>query len=174
MNFINPPEKSARNVFHKTFYSQVLKHDVGYNIYLPPDYKDSGEKYPVVHYIHGWKGNESSDIWSLEKVYKNRRAITVFINAISTEEDYFDALLQIESIIIGELIPHIDSQYRTNAGPEGRMLSGFSMGGNMAFYYAVKNLDLFGTVTAIQEPNNNFITKNNRILGLAPEKAKGV
>ena len=29
MNFINPPEKPARNVFHKTFYSQVLKHDVG-------------------------------------------------------------------------------------------------------------------------------------------------
>lgn len=174
MNFINPPEKPAQNVFHKTFYNQVLKHDVGYNIYLPPDYKDSGEKYPVVYYIHGWKGNESSDIWSLEKVYKNRRAITVFINAISTEEDYFDALLQIESIIIGELIPHIDSQYRTKAGPEGRMLSGFSMGGNMAFYYAVKNLDLFGTVTAYAGTYHHLYNKEYRTVGVAPEKARGL
>lgn len=70
----------------------------------------------------------------MEKVYKNRRAITVFINVISPEDNYLDALLQIESIIIKELIPHIEDQYRTDTTYGSRMLSEFSMGGNMATF----------------------------------------
>lgn len=30
--------------------------------------------------------DESSEIWPLEKVYKSRRAITVFVNAIPSED----------------------------------------------------------------------------------------
>lgn len=148
MNFINPPAETPKNVFHKTFFSKILNHEVGYNIYLPPEYEDCNEKYPVVYHIHGWTGNESTEIWPMEKVYKNRRAITVFINAISLKQNYFDALLEIESIIIKELIPHIDDKYKTETTSNNRMLSGFSMGGNMAFYYAVKYLELFGSVTS--------------------------
>lgn len=75
MNFINPPEKSPKNVYHKTFYSQILNHKLGYNIYLPPEYNAFKNKYPVVYHIHGWNGNESSEIWSLEKVYQNKDVI---------------------------------------------------------------------------------------------------
>lgn len=170
MNFVNPPAESPQYVTHKIFYSQVLNHEIGYNIYLPPGYKDCGEKYPVVYHIHGWTGNESSEIWPLEKVYKNRRAITVFVNAISSEDNYFDALLQIESIIIKELIPHIDGQYRTDTTCENRMLSGFSMGGNMAFYYAVKHPELFGSVTPYAGTYHHLYFKEYRTVGVAPEK----
>lgn len=171
MNFINPPAESPQNVTHKTFYSQVLDHEIGYNVYLPPDYKDSDERYPVAYHIHGWTGNESSEIWPLEKVYKNRRVITVFINAISAKEDYFDALLQIETIMIMELIPHIDCQHRTDTTRENRMLSGFSMGGCMAFYYAVKHPELFGSVTPYAGTYHHLFHKEYRTLGVAPEKA---
>ena len=171
MNFVNPPTESPQYVTHKTFYSQVLNHEIGYNIYLPPEYKDGDEKYPVVYHIHGWTGNECSEIWPLEKVYKNRRAIMVFVNAISLEDNYFDALLQIETIIIKELIPHIDGQYRTDATRENRMLSGFSMGGNMAFYYAVKHPELFGSVTAYAGTYHHLYHKEYRTVGVAPEKA---
>jgi enterochelin esterase-like enzyme len=171
MNFINPPAESPKYVKHKTFYSQVLDHDIGYNIYLPPGYKDCDEEYPVAYHIHGWTGNESSEIWPLEKVYKNRQAITVFINAISTEDNYFDALLQIETIIIKELLPHIDGLYRTLATRENRMLSGFSMGGNMAFYYAVKHPELFGSVTSYAGTYHHLYNKEYRTVGVAPEKA---
>ena len=158
-------------MFHKIFYSELLKHEIGYNIYLPPDYETSSEKYPVAYHIHGWTGNESSEIWPLEKVYKNRRAVTVFINAISSAEIYFDALLQIESITINELIPHIDAQYRTDTTRENRMLSGFSMGGNMAFYYAVKHPELFGSVTPYAGTYHHLYHKEFRTVGVAPEKA---
>ena len=171
MNFVNPPAESPQYVTHKTFYSQVLNHEIGYNIYLPPGYKDCGVKYPVAYHIHGWTGNESSEIWPLEKVYKNKQAITVFVNAISSEVNYLDALLQIESIIIKELIPHIDGQYRTNTTRENRMLSGFSMGGNMAFYYAVKHPELFGSVTPYAGTYHHLYHKEYRTVGVAPEKA---
>ncbi|HZK26904.1 MAG TPA: alpha/beta hydrolase-fold protein [Thermoclostridium sp.] len=171
MNFVNPPVDSPQYVTHKTFYSQVLNHEIGYNIYLPPGYKDYGAKYPVVYHIHGWTGNESSEIWPMKKVYKNRRAITVFVNAISSEDNYFDALLQIESIMIKELIPHIDGQYRTDATRENRMLSGFSMGANMAFYYAVKHPELFGSVTSYAGTYHHLYHKEYRTVGVAPEKA---
>lgn len=171
MNFVNPPAQPPLNVTHKTFYSRILNHDVGYNIYLPPGYEDCSDKFPVTYHIHGWTGNESSEIWPLEKVYKSRRAITVFVNAISSEEKYFDSLLQIESILIKELIPHIDEQYRTDPKRESRGLSGFSMGGNMAFYYAVKNHDLFGSVTAYAGTYHHLYNKEYRTVGVAPEKA---
>ena len=117
-------------------------------------------------------GNESSDIWPLEKVYKNRQAaITIFVNAISSEDNYFDALLQIESIIIKELIPHIDGQYKTDATRENRMLSGISMGGNMAFYYAVKHPELFGSVTPYAGTYHHLYHKEYRTVGVVPEKA---
>jgi len=147
MNFINPPSETPKNITHKTFYSKILNHEIGYNIYLPPDYDGSEKVFPSVYHIHGWTGNESSEIWSLEKAYRSRQAITVFVNAVSSEDNYFDALLQVESIIIEELIPHIERQYRTYTTRENRMISGFSMGGAQAFYYAVKYPELFCAVT---------------------------
>lgn len=174
MSDINPPAASPRHMTHHTFFSQVLKREVGYNLYLPPGYNDSGERFPVAYHIHGWTGNESSEIWPLEEVYANRRAITVFVNAISSEEAYFDALLQIETILIKDWIPHVDGQYRTDTTRENRMLSGFSMGGNMAFYYAVKHPGLFGAVTAYAGTYHHLYHKEYRTVGVPPEKINGM
>ena len=146
MDYINPPEKVPQNVIHKTFYSQIFNHELGYNIYLPPGYEESGEKYPVAYHLHGWMGNESSEIWTMEKVYKNRQVITVFPNNSTVIEDLEN--LPVEDMIINEFIPYIETHYRTMATQENRSISGFSMGGGMAFCWAVKYPDLFSSVTA--------------------------
>ncbi len=171
MKYINPPTKLPENMTHETFYSHILNREIGYNIYLPSDYSKNEERYPVAYHIHGWQGNESSEIWAIEKVYTNRRAITVFMNAISSENEYFDALLQIESILIKELIPYIDGQYRTNATRENRMLSGFSMGGAMAFHSAVTYSELFGSVTAYAGTYHHQYHKDYCGVGQPPEMA---
>ncbi len=171
MNYINPPAEAPKNITHKTFYSHTLNHIIGYNIYLPSAYWESEERYPVVYHIHGWQGNESSDIWSIETVYRNRPAITVFMNVISSKTEYFDALLQIEAILMKELIPHIDERYRTNATRENRMLSGFSMGGAMAFYFAVKYAELFGSVTSYAGTYHHQYHKDYHGVGKSPETA---
>lgn len=169
MNFINPPKKSPQNIIHKTFFSKLINHEVGYNIYLPPDYEDGGIKYPVAYHLHGWTGNESSEVWPLEKVYKNRRAITVFPNNSPVIEDFEN--LPVELMIINEFIPHIDGEYRTVTAREGRSISGFSMGGGMAFYYAVKYPELFSSVTAYAGTYHHYYHKGSRTVGVEPEKA---
>ena len=157
MNYINPPEKLPVNITHKTFYSQLYNHEPGYNIYLPDDYEESGEKYPVAYHLHGWTGNESSEICSMEKVYRNRRVITVFPNSSPVIEDLEN--LPVERMIINEFIPYIDTHYRTNATHEGRTISGFSMGDGMAFWCAAKYPDLFSSVTAYAGTYHHYYHK---------------
>lgn len=147
MNFINPPLESPQYVTHRTFYSELVKQEIGYNIYLPPEYERSDKRYPVEYYLHGCGSDESSDIWTLESLYKSQQAITVFANG-TKYNGYRNNALPIESIIIKELIPYIDDKYKTDATRESRTISGFSMGGAGAFYYAVKYPELFSSVTA--------------------------
>ena len=118
MNFINRPENPPRHVTHRVFYSKVYSRDIGFNIYLPPDYDQSDEKYPVAYHLHGWTGDESTEIGTMEKTYVNRRSITVFPNSSPVIEQ-FDSL-PVESMMMDDLIPHIDAEYRTEPGAEGR------------------------------------------------------
>lgn len=165
MNFINPPKNSPQNIIHKTFYSKLYSHEIGYNIYLPCDYENNSDNYPVSYHLHGWTGNESSDIWTMEKVYKNRKSITVFPNNSPVIEDFED--LSVESMFINEFLPYIESEYRTLT----RSISGFSMGGGMAFYYSVKYHELFSSVTAYAGTYHHYYHKNSHTVGVEPEKA---
>lgn len=169
MNFINPPEKLPENITHKTFYSKLYHHEIGYNIYLPPDYEDGGDQYPVAYHLHGWTGNESSELIPMEKVYRNRRAITVFPNSSPVIEDYEN--WPVELMLMDELIPHIDGAYRTVATREGRSISGFSMGAGMAFCYAVKYHEMFSAVTAYAGTYHHYYHKGSQTVGVEPEKA---
>ncbi len=173
MKFVNLPEKAPLLVTHKKFYSKLVNCDVGYNIYLPPDYQKSCcKRYPVVYHLHGYKGHESSDIWALEKVYKSCEAITVFVNGgCGYIDDYNDGEAPIEMILITELIPHIDAQYRTVSTRGGRSLTGWSMGGAGAFYYSVKYLELFHAVTAYAGTYHHFYYSGYRGVGEPLEKA---
>src|SRR5262245_13869846 len=56
----NPPKERIAGLEHRTFRSASMKVDVGYNICLPPDYASGTKRYPVVYYLHGYTGNESS------------------------------------------------------------------------------------------------------------------
>jgi len=152
MIFTNPPKETPNGVSHKTFFSSLVNQDVGYNIYLPPDYASSDKKYPVMYWLHGSGGNESSDIWVVERIKEYYEAnanaaqmIVVFVNGAGTSYylDAPDGSLPVESIIINELLPHIDKTYRTVQARIGRVIEGFSMGGHGALLYAVKYPELF-------------------------------
>src|SRR5215469_15404987 len=49
-----------------------------------------------------------------------------------------DGKWPVESVIIKELIPHIDKTYRTIASREGRAIEGYSMGGYGAAHLGFK------------------------------------
>jgi enterochelin esterase-like enzyme len=151
----NPPRRAAADIQHGTFRSAALKTDVGYNICLPPQYNQrSSNRFPVIYYLHGYEGNESSyleyaNYWR-EAVKKFAPVILVFANGGETSFfcDSPDGSVPAETLVIRELIPHIDQKFRTVTNAAGRSLHGYSMGGTGALKLAFKYPDTFGSVVA--------------------------
>lgn len=151
----NPPKRAAAPIQHGTFRSAALKAEVGYNICLPPQYSDkSSERFPVVYYLHGYEGNESSYLdyakyWR-QTVSRFGPSILVFVNGGETSFfcDSADGAVPAETVIVKELIPHIDQKFRTITTASGRSLHGYSMGGFGALKLAFKFPETFGSAVA--------------------------
>lgn len=162
MDYINRPAKTLKNVTHSTFYSRTLDHEIGYNVYLPRDYFEGEALYPVVYHIHGWQGNESSELGSLEPAFRSRRAVTVFMNAISSKSEYFDALLQMEFILLQELIPHIEGRYRTGATRESRCCRAFRWAAQWHFTMRSSTRSGLAPWFRTREPTTICITRGRK------------
>jgi len=154
----NPAEQPLPvGVVHRTFESRSMKTSVGYTIYLPPGYDaEPGRRYPVVYFLHGRGGHELMNPRSYEILDAAIRAGEVppliYVHAMggrnSGYADAPDGSVMGETVIVEELIPHVDRMYRTIASPDGRGLEGFSMGGQGALRLAFKRPALFGSVVA--------------------------
>jgi endo-1,4-beta-xylanase len=74
--------------------------------------------------------------------------LLVFVNGghNSAYQDSVDGTLKVETMIMKELIPHIDATYRTVADRKGRAIEGFSMGGGGALRFALKYPEKFSSV----------------------------
>ena len=64
--WVKPPTERQRKQFpglvHETFESQAMKTRVGYSVVLPASYKTRKKRYPVIYWLHGGGGNESSSL----------------------------------------------------------------------------------------------------------------
>lgn len=143
MEYVNIPEKLPKGFSHRTFFSSLYQHELGYCIYLPEDYETSTESFPLFYHLHGWTGSEASEIETLAHLCQSRRAITVFPNISPVIEDKEN--LPSGEMLLHELMPLIRQTFRTLPLPG---ISGFSMGGGQAFVWAVKHPELFSSVTA--------------------------
>jgi poly(3-hydroxybutyrate) depolymerase len=76
---------------------------------------------------------------------KTPPCLVVFVNGLreGMYVDWKDGSAPIESMMIKELIPHIDTKYRTLAKREARLLDGYSMGGYGAARLGFKYTQLF-------------------------------
>ncbi len=139
--WVNPlPKGKYKRVEHAVFRSPSMDVDVGYCIYLPPQYKQpkhAQQRFPVVYYLHGGRpGSETKSVRLSKFVDKAVVAgdippvIYVFVNGGAVSHyNYPEKNSMGEDVFIQELIPHIDKTYRTIAARRGRALEGFSQGG---------------------------------------------
>jgi enterochelin esterase-like enzyme len=146
------PESLPAGVSHHTYHSQALGRDVGYCLYLPPGYEqDTAKRYPVIYSLHGAGGDETRSLLTAEVLHEGIEAgrwppmIVVFPNGgkRTLYKDSYDGKSPAETMVIKELIPHIDASYRTIAARNGRCIEGFSMGGRGATRLALKYPELF-------------------------------
>lgn len=64
----NPPKKANPLAAHRTYRSAVMNCDVGYSIYLPPDYAaTTSARYPVAYWLPGGGCNEEASSPTIAK-----------------------------------------------------------------------------------------------------------
>jgi S-formylglutathione hydrolase FrmB len=106
-------------------------------------------RYPVAYLLNGHGGNYKnwSTIVDLDKLADDYGCIVVCPSGMNSW--YWDSPekpgLQMESFITKELVPYIDSNYRTRTDSLGRAVTGFSMGGHGALWLAIRHSDIFGS-----------------------------
>jgi acetyl esterase/lipase len=138
------------------FYSEKIGGYSGYTIYLPPGYRDVEEQmYPVVYWLHGRNGRSHSGhrfISRARTAIESGLCPEIVIVAptglpSSMYVDSKDGKYPVETVIVNELIPHIESTYRTYTDREMRAIDGFSMGGFGAAHLGFKYPEMFGTIS---------------------------
>ncbi len=157
INWITPRVRAPR-LRQVIFYSKAAGTEVSYFIYTPRLYDiDTQRRFPVLYWLHGSGGGLQGLPW----------LTNYFDNAISTKQippmlivfpnglyysmwcDSKDGRIPMETVLIKELIPQIDTKFRTIARREARIIEGFSMGGYGAARLGFKYPDLFGAVSIL-------------------------
>jgi acetyl esterase/lipase len=154
-SWVNPDATPALATF-QTFQSRAVGGPVGYALYLPPGYDPGSQaRYPVIYWLHGMGGDPRRGETFVRMLDEAIRAgiapatIAVLPNGgpAGFYCDWPGGAWPIETVIVDELIPHVDATYRTITSREGRCIEGQSMGGFGAAHLGFKYPDLFGTIS---------------------------
>jgi enterochelin esterase-like enzyme len=145
-------------------------------VYTPPGYTEGKEKYPVLYLLHGGGGDE--DAWNtlgracqiMDNLIARGKAVPMIV--VMTNGNPGDAASPgeapprkeanpgqgiggmgsgvFEKSLVNDVIPYIESHYRTLKGKENRAVTGLSMGGmqtmNFAYDYP-EYFDYFGVMS---------------------------
>lgn len=152
------PEVDAPRVHRVLFESKAAGRQVSYHVFTPEIYAAKKDRrFPVLYWLHG-TGGGLPGIPRLSAFFdratqegKIPPMIVVFPNGLAGSLwcDSKDGTAPIETVVITELIPHVDATFRTVAGREGRIIEGFSMGGFGAARLGFKYPQLFGAVSIL-------------------------
>jgi enterochelin esterase-like enzyme len=133
-----------------SFRSAALGAALHFEVYLPPGYDTSGERYPVVYFLHGLPSSETAyrDVGFLERALDAlpQKAILVAPQGARAEEPDPEYLDRWETAIARELVRTVDARYRTIATRRGRALIGLSAGGYGAMHLGLEYLRDFSAV----------------------------
>lgn len=174
------PAVEAPRVSYHSFDSRAAGTRVSYHLYTPAAYaREPTRRFPVVYWLHGSGGGQQG-IVPLARLFdaameegKAPPFLVVFVNGLrlGMYVDWKDGRAPIETMIVQELVPHIDATYRTLATREGRLLDGFSMGGYGAARLGFKHPDKFRAVSIMGAgPMQETLTHTPRASGKQVEE----
>jgi enterochelin esterase family protein len=157
-----PAYYDARNVPHGAITRHIYHSDVtggerDLYVYTPPGY-DRAKNYPVLYLVggsgelpHNWIHDGRAN-FILDNLLAEDRAVPMIIAIPNNQvlhrrhpqhtELTFDLF---ERELREHVIPLVDSTYSTRPNPNGRALSGLSMGGRHTMIVGLRSLDLFAS-----------------------------
>jgi len=146
-------------------------------VYTPPDYDASPDKrYPVLYLQHGMGEDETGWIFQgranliLDNLIAAKMAVPMIIvmdNGYASRPGSLMAppdsrasgdTSAFEDVILKDVIPMIDSSFRTIADRDHRAMAGLSMGGNQTLRLTTHNLDKFAYIGGFSGTMNGLST----------------
>ncbi|MDZ7743252.1 MAG: alpha/beta hydrolase-fold protein [Bacteroidota bacterium] len=151
-------------VMDEDFYMPQLDRYRRIWVYLPPDYEDSGEDYPVL-YMH-----DGQNLFDVETSFLGEWEVDESLNSLADQGYQVPIVVGIDNdgqhraneylpyynpnfaggegdeymaFIVETLKPHIDDNYRTLSDRENTGIMGSSLGGVISLYGALKYQDVF-------------------------------
>jgi len=153
----NVPHGQLREIY---FHSPSTASERRAFVYTPPGYdRDQAQRYPVLYLQHGWGENEFG--WGAQgrvpEIMDNLIAageakpfIIVMTYGMTNEvrmggmRDF--KIEPFETVLVKELVPHIDAHFRTLSDQPHRAMAGLSMGGMETKTITLRNLDVFSHI----------------------------
>lgn len=148
------------------YYSDIRQEWRRCIVYTPAEYDKSPDKrYPVLYLQHGMGENETS--WSkqgkmnfiMDNLIAEGKAKPMIVVMDNGNIEVFKTLpgedpgqararfgAQFPDILVKEIIPHIDSTFRTLTDRDNRAMAGLSWGGLLTFNTTLNNLDKFAYI----------------------------
>jgi S-formylglutathione hydrolase FrmB len=154
---VTPPVDAPGVTFHR-FASKAARTEVSFHLYAPDTYETESERrFPVLYWLHGTGGGLAgiAPVSAFFGAAMGRGEmppmLVVFPNGLASSMwcDSKDGSIPMETIIVRELVPHVDATFRTLARREGRIVEGFSMGGYGAARLGFKFPEVFGAVSIL-------------------------
>ena len=150
------------------YFSTVLRTFRRFHVYTPPGYEANQRKYPVLYLLHG--ANESDQSWStvgragfiLDNLIANGRAVPMIVVMPNGHVDQTPPNIgggatpggpplrreftDLPNEFTTDIMPYVESHYRTMADRSHQAIAGLSMGGRQSLDIAFANLERFSAI----------------------------
>ena len=156
------PHGQVRSIYYYASSTNEWRHAM---IYTPAEYEKGKKRYPVLYLQHGMGEDETG--WSkqgkmqhiLDNAIYNKEAVPMIVVMESGDikapfgggnnraglSEYGASFYK---VMINDLIPYIDSNYRTLTDRDHRAMAGLSWGGHQTFDLVLANMDKFAWMGA--------------------------
>ena len=154
------PAGQVRSIYYYSNAQQAWRHAM---VYTPAEYEKGKKKYPVLYLQHGMGEDETG--WSkqghmqhiMDNAIASGKAVPMivvmesgdikapfnFAGGGSNQQGRSQYGASFYPVLLEDLIPYIDSNFRTLADREHRAMAGLSWGGHQTFDVVLPNLDKF-------------------------------
>lgn len=157
-------------IHHHFFHSAVANDDRDYYVYTPPAYDSTAKKtYPVLYLLHGYsddasgwtavgranvildnliaQGKAKPMIVVMPLGYGTMEVIRVGWGGLGNHPEVREQnLTKFRELLLTEVMPKVESEYRVAKDRQSRAIAGLSMGGSESLLTGLNNLDKFAWV----------------------------
>lgn len=150
-----------------TFEGPITGDEIIYTLYLPPGHNKAKGPYPLIIFLHGAGGGNSS--FEVLQSYEAARKDGLIKDAIIVFPEKYGGTVwrdgakdkMPETNVLKELLPYLEQEHGAASERSQRTIMGFSMGAAGSIYWGAKHLDLFSTAVALDAGGGSSVTDSS-------------